>query len=348
MNKFGLNCFIALSLVFFTCVQKGDNLFPALVQTINANHFVSAYEQLDSLRHINPRFRQEDTTLVFIANLINSKVKIQAGTIKNNNTTVNGDTFISFVNILDALAKLPLFKDTFAIGSFPDFSSISTDLKNSLSDSALGKSVNIINTFLANHFLDTVDLFSNISKDTATLLDYKAKILISFADNLSIADSIINSYKNAIPNKYQDAKTAMLSHDQMVKKLKTLYNGTWSKYQESSSNDYALTGMLTKHAESYTFNIDGTFNYKKNDRVYMKTISSNGNYENKGVWEFNEKDTSISIKTEKERSNHESAVTTRYGTYNNNEGTSKWEDCSSDCTKDYTLASLKEEKFRKR
>ncbi len=332
----------------FSCSQKGNNIASKIVTSLNSNHYIASLRYLDSLKIVNPHYMHKDTTIDMLKMIIGKKFIAYYQNIANQGSEADFDSVVSLVKLTDSVQKYQKFDFTDSVNKLhiTDFSML---LRNLYSYYSLNSMRNILAIFAKAAFSDTNILFTAITSDTFNLHKLRRKVGLGIDSNKNeSADSVIYAYMSLISTKRESSKIAMTKHDIAIVKLKNLFIGTWSKYEASPYEVYATQGVKTKEYHSYILSHDGNVSLKEKTIFVSTREHVNEGTEKSGSWLFNEKDTSVSLKFTKERDlNFDYTYAATYGDITNNNGTSEWKDCSSLCDEDYTLASFKENGYRK-
>jgi hypothetical protein len=357
---FFVNCIPALFLISIcflsSCTQKGNSHYLSLQKAVTeglvSNDLLPAFMELDSLNQINPSFNKQDTTISFLENKLNTYVTNMINKIHQSLDTINPVQLGNKVNHLNSIANRHYSTNIKPVGNVQIIAESSRKLTDSYLNNALYKMDSITKAFKTdpvkgNGYTDTTEIFHRITEDSLNLLKYKNAITF-FKDNLRImsADSVTLSYNALVPLNLKIVKNEMIRLAKDKKRMMLLYNGTWSKYESSGADAYAIAGISSQTTSTYTFKNDGTYLYRVKSIESTPTLRSNMTEDEKGTWSINMSDTSITLTCDGKRTlNSDLSVQAKYGTINNQGGDSEWESCSN--TTDFTLAKLREDGYRK-
>jgi hypothetical protein len=340
--------------MIISCAQKGSEIIPIIFQSSAKNDYVKAYKNLDSLNKINPRFHLKDTNIAFIENYLNAALLAKVQVIQNRNDYFDTASIIDLCRLLDSISLTNQNTSSIKGGQLA-YKDIVKELKNHyivlIKNYMLSELTNIrdrLNSFKSDsNYADTSKLIDTKKNDSVSLFESRNNIM-AYKDSMDllVADSMIHNYFSLVPENYKKAKRAMMVHDQKVRNLKYLFIGTWSKYETTDNETYAVTGILTNDSYTYTIRANGTYLMTHNSNKNKGQAYSNyENDEEKGTWKFDESDTSITLTCEKSRSIGKTTVAADYGPISSNNGSSEWDDCSN--TQQYTVVSFREDKYRK-
>lgn len=165
-----------------------------------------------------------------------------------------------------------------------------------------------------------------------------AKILSSHGADVSELDiSTTTNYDIAMVNPGFQKK---------INNIKNRFVGTFSKFESSSTNAYALAGISSQTTSTYTIKNDGTYLYRVKSVESTPSLRSNMTEDEKGTWICDIRDTSITLDCEWKRTiEQDLSYKGNFGIINNDDTDDEWESC--DNTTSFHLEKFLEEGYRK-
>jgi hypothetical protein len=294
--------FIIFAIILMTligCSQKGELIYPVILKNIQNGDYLTAWQNLDSLRQINPKFHKNDTTIAKLQDFINIPVLEKCNNLQSVEkiTITNADSLIKYLELLSKYS--PNYPVT-VNGVQKNVSDKLRDTPLLLANKTLDNMGKILEKYKINPSksifrggepnleFESVDaLRSQISSDSSDFQMYSQLLTYINKDSYkSCIDSTSSEWQKLIEIKAKETKIA--EANKLIEII-----GVWS---QSSGGDYGGKLGYDRRDNSYTFNKDKTYAYHDQETIANGYMRDKMVEDKKGTWSFDGKTISLNCK----------------------------------------------------